>query len=194
MQLENLNTEFLGRNAIYFKSIDSTQNEIWRLYEDESVPNGTLIMADLQTHGKGTHGRKWYTDVANNIAFSFLIKLNCDVQKLDGLTTKIAEIIVQIMEQKYNIEIGIKKPNDLILNGKKLGGILTETKVIKGNAKCLVIGIGININQEDFPKEIIEIATSIKKETGKQISAKEFIAEFCNRFEKYIQNKIFEEK
>lgn len=188
MQLENLNTEFLGRNAIYFKSIDSTQNEIWRLYEDENVPNGTLIMADIQTEGKGTHGRKWYTDTAKNIAFSFLIKLNCDVQKLDGLTTKIAEIIVQIMEQKYDIKIEIKKPNDLILNGKKLGGILTETKVIKGNAKCLVIGIGININQEDFPKEIIEIATSIKKETGKQISAKEFIAEFCNRFEEYILN------
>ena len=151
-------------------------------------------MANLQTKGKGTHGRKWYTDEKGNIAFSFLIKLNCNVQKLEGLTTKIAQIIQSIMKEKYNIEVGIKEPNDIILNGKKLGGILTETKVIEGRAKCLGIGIGININQEHFAKEIESIATSIKKETNKTINAKEFIAEFCNQFEKYLKEEIKWEK
>ena len=79
MQLENLNTKYLGRNAIHYNSIDSTQSEIWRLYESKEIPNGTLVMADFQTNGKGTHGRKWYTDKANNIAFSFFIKMNCNI-------------------------------------------------------------------------------------------------------------------
>lgn len=190
MQLKNLSTKYLGRNAIHYNSIDSTQNEIWRLYEKEATPNGVLVMADIQTQGKGTHGRKWYTDVANNIAFSFLIKVDCYVKKLDGLTTKIAEIITNILKEKYKIITQIKEPNDIILKNKKLGGILTQTKVIEEKVKCLVIGIGINTNQEKFAPEIENIATSIKKETGKEINSKEFIAEFCNRFEKYIEEKI----
>ena len=108
MQLKNLNTKYLGRNIIYFKRIDSTQNEIWRLYKNENTPSGTLVIADFQTQGKGTHGRKWYTDEANNIAFSFLIKMNCNITRLNGLTKKIALIIKEILKQKYNIETKIK--------------------------------------------------------------------------------------
>ena len=185
MQLRNLRTKYLGRNIIHYGKIDSTQDEIWRLYEDEKTPNGTLVVADIQTQGKGTHGRKWYTDEKNNIAFSFLIKLNCNVEKLDGLTTKIAEIIVEILKEE-NIEVKIKEPNDIILNNKKLGGILTQTKVIEGIVKCLVIGIGLNVRQENFAKEIEEIATSIKKETGKEINIEDFISKFCNNFEEEV--------
>ena len=190
MQLKNLNTKYLGRNIIYFKRIDSTQNEIWRLYKNENTPSGTLVIADFQTQGKGTHGRKWYTDEANNIAFSFLIKMNCNITRLNGLTKKIALIIKEILKQKYNIETKIKEPNDIILNNKKLGGILTETKVIEEKVKALVIGIGINTEQDKFTKEIAEIATSIKKETGKEIKREELIAEFCNRFEQYLEEEI----
>ncbi len=190
MQLKNLNTKYLGRNIIYFKRIDSTQNEIWRLYKNENTPSGTLVIADFQTQGKGTHGRKWYTDEANNIAFSFLIKMNCNISRLNGLTKKIALIIKEILKQKYNIETKIKEPNDIILNNKKLGGILTETKVIEEKVKALVIGIGINTEQDKFTKEIAEIATSIKKETGKEIKREELIAEFCNRFEQYLEEEI----
>ena len=189
MQLENLNTKYLGRNAIHYNLIDSTQSEIWRLYENKEISNGTLIMADVQTNGKGTHGRKWYTDKSNNIAFSFMIEMNCNIKKLEGLTTKVAEIIINILKE-YDIIAKIKKPNDIILNNKKLGGILTETKVIKEKVKCLVIGIGLNINQEQFTDEIVDVATSIKKETGKEIEAKEFISKFCNNFEKYIEEEV----
>lgn len=187
MQLAKLSTSFLGRNCIYYNEIDSTQSEVWRLYEKD-VENGTLVMADKQTAGKGTHGRIWHTDEANNIAFSFLIKMDCNVQKLEGLTKNIAEIIVEILKEN-KIATTIKSPNDIILNNKKLGGILTQSKVIEENVKCLVIGIGLNINQETFPEDIVNVATSIKKETGKTIDVKTFIAEFCNRFEKQIKEK-----
>ena len=115
--------------------------------------------------------------------------MDCNIRKIEGLTTKIAEIIVNILKS-YDIIVRIKEPNDIILNDKKLGGILTETKVIEEQVKCLVIGIGLNINQEEFAHEIIDIATSIKKEMGKEIEAKEFIVEFCNRFEKEIIKRI----
>lgn len=187
MQLINLETKILGRNCIYYKNIDSTQNEIWRLYE-AGCENGTLVMAENQTDGKGTHGRKWYTDEPNNIAFSVLIKTDCDVRKLEGITTEIAKIIIQLLKENHIIA-AIKEPNDIILNQKKIGGILTQSKVIKENTKCLVIGIGLNICQKKFAKEIENIATSIKKETGKEINNKLFIAQFCNKFEEFLIKK-----
>lgn len=189
MQLKNLKTKFLGKNNIYYKEIDSTQNEIWNLYEQNS-PNGTLVMADIQTSGRGTHGRIWHTDEPNNIAFSFFIRMNCNIKKLKGITTEIAKIIVNIFKSKYGITLKIKEPNDIVFNNKKIGGILTETKVICENVKCLAIGIGINIEQKEFSEDISKIATSIKKEFNIDINTEEFIEEFCNEFEKEIIERI----
>ena len=189
MQLNNINTVFLGKTNYYYYSIDSTQSEIWRLYE-KGTPNGTLVMSEIQTNGKGTHGRNWHTDEANNIAFSFLIEANCNIEKLEGLTTKIAEIILKLFKESYNISLNIKQPNDIVYNGQKIGGILTETKVTCKKVKVLVIGIGINTNQVVFNKEIENIATSIKKEFNIEINSKEFIKKFCEEFEKEIIERI----
>lgn len=186
MRLKDLKTNFLGRNNIYYKQIDSTQSEIWRLIENKSVPNGTLVYADIQTEGKGTHGRIWHTDETGNIAFSFFIQMNCKIKKLQGLTVEIARIIIDILKEQYNISLEIKAPNDIVFNGKKIGGILTETKVVKENVKYLVIGIGINTKKQNFSKDIEDIATSIKKEFNVDVNREEFITEFCNRFEQAI--------
>lgn len=186
MQLPGLNTRILGKKSIYYKEIDSTQSEIWRLYKVNKIEDGTLIMADIQTQGKGTHGRIWHTDEAKNIAFSFFIKTDCELKKIEGITVEVANIIVKIIEEKYGVILNIKKPNDIVYNGRKIGGILTQSKIIKNKIKCLVIGIGLNTVQENFSKEISNIATSIKKEFDIEIEPKEFIAEFCNQFEKEI--------
>ena len=190
MLLKNLKTNFLGKNAIYYKQIDSTQNQIWKLLKNKNTPNGTLVMADIQTNGVGTHDRIWYTDEENNIAFSFFIKMNCNIKKIEGITIKIAQIILEVFKNLYNIELQIKVPNDIVYNGKKLGGILTQTKVIRENVKYLVVGIGINTQKQNFNIEIKDIATSIKKEFGVHIDTKEFITEFCNEFEKEILKRM----
>lgn len=189
MRLKNLTTKFLGRNTIYFKSIDSTQSEIWRLIEKNNIQNGTLVMADKQTNGQGTHGKKWYTDKENNIAFSIEIEPNCKVQQLDGITKEIAQIIVEIMLKMYGIKLNIKEPNDLYIKNKKVGGILTQTKVIGNAVQYLVIGIGINTSQRIFTEEISKIATSIKKEFNVNVNVEDFIANFCNEFEKIIEKR-----
>lgn len=189
MQLKHLKTKLLGRNAIYFKEIDSTQNEIWRMIEKNSE-NGSVVIADIQTLGRGTHGRTWHTDESNNIAFSFFIKTNCDIEKLDGITVKIAKIIVDIFEKQYGIQLSIKEPNDIVINNKKIGGILTETKVLCEKVEYIVVGIGINTEKQYFTEDIKDIATSIKKEFGVDVDVKRFIAEFCNEFEKEIFRRI----
>lgn len=189
MQLNNLNTKFLGGKNLYYDTIDSTQAEIWRLYEND-IENGTLIMAGVQTNGKGTHGRTWYTDKINNIAFSFYIKMDCEISKLNGLTLEIAEVITKIFEEKYNINLYIKEPNDIVYKNKKIGGILTEAKVVREHVKSLVIGIGINTSQTEFAEEISEVATSIKKEFDIDVNTQDFIEEFCNKFEKKIIERI----
>lgn len=186
MQLKNLKTNFLGRNYIFYDKIDSTQDEIWRLIEKKNIKSGTLVMSNIQTKGRGTHGRIWHTDEANDIAFSFFVKLDCNIKSLEGITTKIAQIILDIFKDKYGITLEIKEPNDIVSSGKKIGGILTETKVFLENARYLVVGIGINTNKQYFTDDIKNIATSIKKEFNVNVDSKEFTSEFCNRFEKEI--------
>lgn len=190
MQSKKLKTKFLGRNIIYYKEIDSTQSEIWRLIQNKTTPNGTLVIAEIQTKGKGTHGRIWHTDERGDIAFSFFIQMDCNIKKLEGITIEIAKIINDILETQYNIKLEIKEPNDIVYKNKKIGGILTETKIISENVKYLVVGIGINTKKQHFSKDIENIATSIKKEFNIDINTEEFITEFCNRFEKELYERI----
>lgn len=185
MLSKEIKTKILGRTCIEFNEINSTQKYIHNQIKENKIQNGTVVIADVQTDAIGTHGRKWYTST-NNIAFSLYMEINQNVKKLEGLTYKIAEILVQIFQEKYNISLEIKKPNDLMYNGKKVGGILTETKLHNEEVRYIVIGIGINIAKQEFNKEIKEIATSIEQEFNINIDRNYIITEFCNRFEEEI--------
>lgn len=187
--LKNLNTMVLGNEYICYKQIDSTQKEVWRRIESKRIKNGMLIRAENQTSGIGTHGRTWIS-TENNITFSFYYELNCNVKKIDGLTIEIAEIILDILNNDYQIQLEIKLPNDIYYNGKKVGGILTESKIVGDNVKYIVVGIGINNSQLDFDDELKNIATSINKEFGIEINVSKFIGDFCNKFEKAICNRM----
>ena len=186
MPFRNLKTKFLGKNVYHYERIDSTQKEIWRRIEKKEIKNGTIILADIQTGGIGTHGRTWYTDTKNNIAFSFYIQTDCKLQKLEGLTLEITQTIVETFQQLYQITLHIKLPNDIVSKNKKIGGILTQTKVQNEKVKCIVVGIGINTNQEKFAKEIKDLATSIKKEFSINVENEAVITKFCELFEKKL--------
>ena len=179
-----------SNNFIFYKKIDSTQNEIWRLIESKTIKNKTLIMADIQTNGKGTHGRIWHTDEEKNIAFSYYIEPNCKSENLEGITIEIAQILVKIFKEFYGIKLDIKKPNDIMIKDKKVGGILTESKVSSEIVKFLVIGIGINTEKMNFTDDIKNIATSIKKEFGIEVDRKKIITNFCEEFEKTLIRRI----
>lgn len=189
MQLANLNCNFLGKYSKFYEVLDSTQDEIWRLIKTKKIKNGQLIAANFQTNGKGTHGRIWHTDEPNNIAFSFYVEMNTRINSLEGITYEIADTIVKIFKEKYEIDLQIKLPNDIFCKNKKIGGILTEAKIIKETVRYLVIGIGINTNKMEFSDDIKNVATSIKKEFDIEIDSGEFISEFCNIFEKNIRKR-----
>ena len=165
-------------------------DEIWRLIESKTIKNKTLIMADIQTNGKGTHGRIWHTDEEKNIAFSYYIETNCKSENLEGITIEIAQILVKIFKEFYGIKLDIKKPNDIMIKDKKVGGILTESKVSSEIVKFLVIGIGINTEKMNFTDDIKNIATSIKKEFGIEVDRKKIITNFCEEFEKTLIRRI----
>lgn len=109
---------------------------------------------------------------------------------MEGITIEIAEVILDVFKRVYNINLKIKKPNDIIFNNKKIGGILTQTKLQGEKVKSIVIGIGINTNQEEMEEEIKKIATSIQKEFEIEIDNRKIICEFCNEFEKKIKSRI----
>ena len=192
IELPKLNTKWLGKETIYYKEIDSTQKEVWRRIENKNIDNGTLILADIQTDGIGTHGRKWYTSQKENIAFSFVIYPNIQIQKIENLTVEIAETLLEVFQKIYSIQLAIKNPNDIIIKNKKVGGILAETKLRGEQIECLVIGIGINTNQQKFTKEIENIATSIKNEFHIKVDNLEVITEFCNLFEQNMIKRMEE--
>ena len=105
-----------------------------------------LLQQTFKLKENGTHGRKWYTNEANNIAFSFYIDVNClkiikNVQDIDGITIKIAQTIIKTLKELYNIKLQIKFPNDIVYKGKKIGGILTQTKLMGTKIKYIVVGI-----------------------------------------------------
>ena len=137
----NLKTKIIGKEIVCYDIIDSTQEEVKR---NSSLENGTVIIAERQTKGKGTHGRVWYTDTEyKNIAMSLTLFPECKISKLKEITIIIAKCIVRTFEKLYNLNLEIKEPNDIVFNSKKIGGILVESKLVGEIVKKLYIGIGI---------------------------------------------------
>ncbi len=185
---EKLIAKIIANEIYYFDEIDSTQ-KIAKEFAEKQVNNGTVILANNQIKGIGTHDRKWYSEKEKNISFTLIIYPKCEVNNLDTLTIDIAENIVKTIYELYGIKLEIKNPNDIVYNKKKLGGILTQITTIGKQIKYLLIGIGINVNSIQFQEEIKDIATSLKIEFNQEFSREEIIAGFCNNFEKYCIDK-----
>lgn len=182
------NTEYIGKKVVYFKEIDSTQAEAKR--NKQKYENGTIIIADIQTSGKGTHGRMWHTK-SNNIAMTIVLKPQANIKQLEGFTLAIAENIKYAIQELYNINLEVKLPNDLLLNNKKICGILTEVITVQENIRELFIGIGFNVNENDFSNDILNIATSLYNETKQQYCREEIICKIIENIERELNTRIF---
>lgn len=179
----NLKTSFLAQNIIYHEKIDSTQDEAKRLAKQGKAINGMYIVTDNQTKGKGTKGRSWYGGEYENICGTFVLTPNCNIKQIENLTILLAQCLVTTIKELYDIRLDIKYPNDVMCNGKKVSGILTESVTNNEIVKYIFIGIGIDVNQIIFTPEIEQIATSLKKEYNKDFDREEIISTFFNIFE-----------
>ena len=186
-KIKNAKTKYLGKIIEYYEEINSTHIKAKEI-ANEKNQNGKIIIAEMQTNGIGTKGRNWYTGKDNNIAMSMILHINCKLNKLEGLTVEIAKTMQTVIKKLYNINLEIKEPNDLILNNKKISGILTEINCIGEKINYLIISIGFNVNECNFSEETINIATSLKKEYNKNFIREEIIINFIEELEKKLIN------
>ena len=178
-----LQTERMGRQIRYFSRIDSTNQYAKRIAE-EGAPDGTLIIADEQTAGKGRSGRTWVTPPAEAIAFTLLLRPKLSPDRISMVTLVMGLAVTNAVNSLYGVSAGIKWPNDVVIKGRKLCGILTEMSAEVRQVNYIVIGVGINANLTSFPEEIREIATSLKLELGRDINRAELIARVMAEFER----------
>lgn len=184
MELKNIKTEFLGKDFKYFQVLNSTQAYAKKLDKEGKSKNGTLVVADVQTAGIGTHQRKWYTGKGDNLAFTFVLYPNCHIKKIENLTLILSESLIETVKDLYGYELRIKEPNDIVFLGKKMGGILTESITEGELVKKIFIGIGFNVNQEIFPGNLEEIATSLNRMFEGEFNCEEILTRFVEIFEK----------
>lgn len=181
------NTTWLARNLVFHEETGSTNEDIKQL-ADKGAVNGTLVIADMQTAGRGRRGRTWISPKGNSIYMSLLLRPACMPNQASALTLVMALAVLEAMEELVPGRSGIKWPNDIVMNGKKVCGILTEMSLEKNTIGYVVIGIGINANQSSFDEKISATATSLLLEFGKKIDRTQFIGRMLHYFEqKYAQ-------
>lgn len=179
-----LDTKFWGRSLAFFEETDSTNNVIKKMAE-EGAPEGQLAIAEIQTGGKGRRGRSWSSPKGSGIWMSFLLRPQVDPMKASMLTIVAAMAAREAVAACTGVEALIKWPNDIIVNGHKICGILTELSAEMHMINYVVIGVGINVNTEKFPEEIRNTASSLYIETGRKCNRSRIIAAFGSAFEKY---------
>ncbi|ADD68011.1 biotin/acetyl-CoA-carboxylase ligase [Denitrovibrio acetiphilus DSM 12809] len=171
-------SQFYGKSGklLYLEEIDSTNAYAVRT----DLEPFTCVVADVQTSGRGRSGRVWHSDTDTNLYFSVVIG-GLDSSMLLPLNIFAGYILSDTL--KHLVDAKVKWPNDIIVNGKKLAGILMETSFSGGVLEKAVLGIGLNVNREVFPDDIKDIATSLYIETGEKHSREQILASFMTSFE-----------
>ena len=184
-----IKTSIIGKNIIHFDDIDSTNIKAKELAQ-KNIEDGSIIIAEKQTLGSGRFNRKW---VSPNGGLWFTLVLRPTIPPTEApKITQIAAASIYKTLMDFNINTTIKWPNDILLNNKKLCGILAEMKCDMDSVHYLTLGIGmnININESDFDESIKSTATSLKIQYNKQFERSEILAGFLNHFET-LYNKFY---
>lgn len=185
MELESIQkTAWVGKELYYMKTTDSTNTRAKKLAE-EGAGHGTLVIADEQTEGRGRRGRTWESEKDTAIYMSVLLKPEIRPENASMLTLVAALAVAGGIERETGLNCQIKWPNDIVVNGKKVCGILTEMSTQIDYINYIVIGIGINVQNESFSKEISETATSLYIESGKKQNRAAIIEAVWENFETY---------
>ena len=164
-------TKVVGRDIRVFERTTSTNDVIEKLARD-GVKEGVVVFAESQTKGRGRLGRKWMSPDRKGLWFSILLRPDLRPQETTQLTVATATAVRRAIECETGLRPEIKWPNDLLLRGRKVAGILTELTAELDRVKHVILGIGVdvNLNAGDFPPELRKLATSLKIELGETVS------------------------
>ena len=181
-----LDTKVFGHQARFLASTDSTNTQAMH-WANASAPEGALVLAENQTAGRGRHGRVWKTNPSSNLLFSLVLRPHLSPLELSLITVVASLALAETIDQFIApVTTSIKWPNDILIKGKKCSGMLLESAISIHNQKTrlpIVLGIGVNINQDVFPAPITEKATSLLLETGQHIPRMAFLCQFLSRLE-----------
>ena len=184
-----LNTDFIGRNFIYTEEIDST-NTFLMDKENKYNTDGTVLLAEKQVKGKGRKERIWYSAKGQNLTFSILLTDKKLFAKNFNLINFGSSLVVALsIENQFQLKTELKWPNDILIDGKKVAGILLESSSQGSKIDRLVIGIGINVNQSQFQGNFNIPPTSLKNELHAPVERERLLAELLNTFEEVL-NRI----
>lgn len=183
----------------YLQTVESTNSEANRLLgEQSSAP--LVVISEEQTKGRGRRGRQWHSPAEGNLYASFAFHPQMPPMRMQSITLYIGLSLCEWLHTDYDIPIGIKWPNDLLINGRKVSGILTEARIDADNIRDLVFGIGINVHgrSRQWPEEVQKVATTISGNTDKKISLNEFTARACKvvltAYNKYLASEVPSER
>jgi BirA family biotin operon repressor/biotin-[acetyl-CoA-carboxylase] ligase len=182
-----LRTNFIGKSVVTLEVIDSTNTAAKKLAEN-GAPEGTAVVAEHQTAGRGRFNRTWHGEAGKNIILSLVLRPR-EEQSAHLLTYLTALCAANTAEDLAGVKVECKWPNDLLIGGKKFCGILLESAWNDSSVDYVVVGIGMNVNQEIFPDELRQTATSLKKESGREFERGPIIRDFFESFEHaYLQS------
>lgn len=179
-----LHTEWAGKTVLVYDAIDSTNNEAKRQAES-GAEHGLLVIGEQQTAGRGRRGRTWESQKGEGIFMTLLLKPDIEPGNASMLTLVMGLAVRDALETVGNLDVWIKWPNDIVCDGKKVCGILTEMSAQIDYINHIVIGVGINVHNPEFPEEMRDLATSVYRQTGEHICRAELVAESLARFEMY---------
>lgn len=186
-ELESLrHTQWAGKKVVFFKETDSTNMQA-KSGGEKGDPHGTLFVAESQKEGRGRRGRSWESPAGESIYMSLLLRPELPPVKAPMLTLVMALAVARAIREQTGAEALIKWPNDIVVGGKKLCGILTEMSTEMTYINYVVIGVGMNVNQNQFSEELKERATSLKLEEGRAFQRSAIIASVLERFESYYE-------
>lgn len=172
---------YIPKSIIYLDSVDSTNNYLKNIAL-KSEPY-VVVLSDEQTLGKGRLGRNWASQKGSGIFMSLLLKPDIEPAQAPKITLIAAAAMTKALESVCQMTVGVKWPNDLVINQKKVCGVLTEMSAELGSVNYVIVGIGVNVNQKVFPDSLTEKATSLYLEGEKEFSRKKILLHFFMAFE-----------
>jgi BirA family transcriptional regulator, biotin operon repressor / biotin---[acetyl-CoA-carboxylase] ligase len=182
MLRHRLKGSLFGKRIHHFFKTDST-NRVALELGHAGEPEGTVVVAEEQTAGRGRAGRAWLSERAAGIYVTLLLRPRLAPVQAPLLTMMAGLSVHAAAEAVTGLNVDLKWPNDLLIGGKKTGGILTEMHAEPSQVRFVIVGIGLNVNQEKFPGELANIATSLRMESGKRQSRMELLVRLLREFE-----------
>ena len=182
-------TRWLGSSIYFYQEIDSTNTQAKRLAE-EGAPHGSVVVAEVQTGGRGRRGRNWVSAGGSGIWFSLLLRPEILPDQASMLTLVAAMAVTKAIRRVTSLDAMIKWPNDVVLEGKKVCGILTELSAQIDFVNHIIVGIGINVRRQEFPPELEKVATALEQERQLHVDRASLLEKVLEEFEFYYEKYL----